>query len=124
MEFVDDLDRRSPVGRVDLPPGVSVTRMILLSPGREDELGAMEGVDTAEFVANIVVARAVRKVLFGALAHIALMHLSAGYGSAQRTRPLLLPPFTRMRGRRLLGTSPSGGFYKVRVNDSCIRAHA
>lgn len=59
MEFVDDLDRRSPLGRVDLPPGVAVTRTISLTRGRDDKLGAIEGVDRAEFVANIVGVRAV-----------------------------------------------------------------
>jgi hypothetical protein len=112
MEFADDLDCRSPLGRVDLPPGVSVTRMILLTPGCDDKPGAMEGVDRAEFVANIVVARAVRKVLPGPW-HIFCPHAPDRWVRIGPENPALTlapihPNARRMHGRSLPGTSPRG----------------
>jgi hypothetical protein len=57
MEFVDDRDQKSPLGLVNLPPFLAVTRTISVTPGRDDKLRALEEADKAEFVASIVGAR-------------------------------------------------------------------
>jgi len=65
LEFVDDHAQRKPLGRVDLPPRVSVPLAIHATLGRDDKRYAMEGVDRAEFVASIVGAKDIRRALPG-----------------------------------------------------------
>jgi len=65
LEFVDEQARREPLGRVDLPPRVSVPLAIHATLGRADKREAMEGVDRAEFVASIVGAKDIRRELRG-----------------------------------------------------------
>jgi hypothetical protein len=52
LEFVDDQDRRSPLGPVNLDAQQREQRTISVTPGRDDIVRELQQADRAEFVAH------------------------------------------------------------------------
>jgi hypothetical protein len=53
MDFVDEHDRKSPVGPVNILPQLHEQRMISVTPGRADIVRELQKADRAVFVASI-----------------------------------------------------------------------